>query len=111
LERRCCGGRISAQQMRAAADAADRFAAGELRTTNMQKPAGGERAQPQCAPALAGEFDAIGLPVGGSPFWRGVVACSGSEFCKIRDYSRPRVFSRWLVEELEEQAAWLRAAT
>ena len=29
-------GRISSQQMRAAADAADRFAAGELRTTNMQ---------------------------------------------------------------------------
>ena len=29
-------GRISAQQMRAAADAADRYAAGELRTTNMQ---------------------------------------------------------------------------
>ncbi len=42
------------------------------------------------------------MPVGGSPFWRGVVACSGSEFCKIA-ITETKSFSRWLVEELEER--------
>jgi sulfite reductase (ferredoxin) len=94
-------GRISGPQMRAAADLADRFAAGQLRTTNMQNllivnvPNGN-------VTALASELEAIKLPVGGSPFWRGVVACSGSEFCKIA-ITETKSFSRWLVEELEER--------
>ncbi len=52
--------------------------------------------------ALASELEANKLPVGGSPFWRGVVACSGSEFCKIA-ITETKSFSRWLVEELEER--------
>src|SRR5580700_1621406 len=63
-------GRISAQQMRAAADAADRFAAGELRTTNMQNLLIVNVPNRNVA-TLAGEFSGIGLPVSGSPFWRG----------------------------------------
>ncbi len=94
-------GRISAHQLRAAADAADRFAAGELRTTNMQNLLI-VNVPNRNAAALATEFDAIGLPVGGSPFWRGIVACSGSEFCKIA-ITETKSFSRWLVEELEER--------
>jgi len=94
-------GRISAQQMRAAADAADRFAGGELRTTNMQNLLIVNVPNRNLG-ALASEFEAIGLPVGGSPFWRGVVACSGSEFCKIA-ITETKSFSRWLVEELEER--------
>ena len=94
-------GRISAQQMRAAADAAERFAGGEIRTTNMQNLLIVNVPDHNIA-ALAGEFNAIGLPVGGSPFWRGVVACSGSEFCKIA-ITETKSFSRWLVEELEER--------
>ena len=54
------------------------------------------------ADALAKEFDAIGLKVGGSPFWRGTVACSGTEFCKLA-ITETKSFSRWLVEELEER--------
>jgi sulfite reductase (ferredoxin) len=94
-------GRISAQQMRAAADAADRFAGGELRTTNMQNLLIVNVPNRNLG-ALASEVEAIGLPVGGSPFWRGVVACSGSEFCKIA-ITETKSFSRWLVEELEER--------
>ncbi len=94
-------GRISAQQMRSAADAADRFAAGELRTTNMQNLLIVNVPNRNVA-ALASEFEKIALPVGGSPFWRGVVACSGSEFCKIA-ITETKSFSRWLVEELEER--------
>jgi sulfite reductase (ferredoxin) len=94
-------GRISAEQMRATADAAERFASGEIRTTNMQNILI-VNVPNQNVAALANEFSSIGLPVGGSPFWRGVVACSGSEFCKIA-ITETKSFSRWLVEELEER--------
>jgi sulfite reductase (ferredoxin) len=94
-------GRISAQQMRAAADAADRFASGELRTTNMQNLLV-VNVPNQNVSALASVFEDVSLPVGGSPFWRGVVACSGTEFCKVA-ITETKSFSRWLVEELEER--------
>ncbi len=94
-------GRISAQQMRAAADAADRYATGELRTTNMQNLLIVNVPNHNAA-ALASELEDNKMPVGGSPFWRGVVACSGSEFCKIA-ITETKSFSRWLVEELEER--------
>jgi sulfite reductase (ferredoxin) len=42
------------------------------------------------------------LPVNASPFWRGAVACSGTEFCKLA-ITETKSFSRWLVEELEER--------
>jgi sulfite reductase (ferredoxin) len=94
-------GRISAQQMRAAADAADRYGAGELRTTNMQNLLIVNVPNHNAA-ALASELEANNMPIGASPFWRGVVACSGSEFCKIA-ITETKSFSRWLVEELEER--------
>jgi sulfite reductase (ferredoxin) len=94
-------GRISAQQMRAAADAADRYGAGELRTTNMQNLLI-VNVPNRNAAGLASELEANKMPVGGSPFWRGVVACSGSEFCKIA-ITETKSFSRWLVEELEDR--------
>ena len=94
-------GRISAKQMHAAADLADRFAAGEVRTTNMQNLLI-VNVPNHNVTALATELEGLGLPVGGSPFWRGVVACSGSEFCKIA-ITETKSFSRWLVEELEER--------
>ena len=54
------------------------------------------------AEELAKELGAIGLPVQGSPFFRGAIACSGSEFCKLA-ITETKAFSRWLVEELEER--------
>jgi sulfite reductase (ferredoxin) len=94
-------GRITAEQMHAAADLADRFAAGELRTTNMQNLLIVNVPRLN-ADDLAKELDAIGLRVGGSPFWRGIVACSGTEFCKLA-ITETKSFSRWLVEELEDR--------
>jgi sulfite reductase (ferredoxin) len=94
-------GRISAEQMSAAAELADRFADGQLRTTNMQNllivnvPSSD-------GPQLAKELDAIGLQVGGSPFWRGAIACSGAEYCKLA-ITETKGFTRWLVEELDER--------
>src|SRR5277367_1192098 len=94
-------GRITAEQMQSAADLAERYAGGELRATNMQNlivvnvPAIN-------TDVLAKELDAIGLKVGGSAFFRGTVACSGTEFCKLA-ITETKSFSRWLVEELEER--------
>ena len=94
-------GRITADQMQAAADLSDRFAAGELRTTNMQNLLI-VNVPHLNADGLTQELDAIGLRVGGSAFWRGTVARSGTEFCKLA-ITETKSFSRWLVEELEER--------
>jgi sulfite reductase (ferredoxin) len=87
--------------MDAAANLAERFAAGELRTTNMQNLLIVNVPQLR-ADELAQELGAIGLPVSGSPFRRGAVACSGTEFCKLA-ITETKSFARWLVEELEER--------
>ena len=94
-------GRITADQMQSAADLAERYAGGELRATNMQNLVV-VNVPTINVDELAKEFDAIGLKVGGSAFWRGTVACSGTEFCKIA-ITETKTFSRWLVEELEER--------
>jgi sulfite reductase (ferredoxin) len=94
-------GRITPEQMRAAADLAERLASGELRTTNMQNLIIVNVPQ-RNVEALAKELDGLGLRVEGSPFWRGAIACSGSEFCKLA-ITETKSFSRWLVEELEER--------
>jgi sulfite reductase (ferredoxin) len=94
-------GRISAQQMRSAADLSDRLAGGEVRATNMQNLLI-VNVPRQNVDTLGRELTSAGLPVQGSPFWRGAVACSGSEFCKLA-ITETKTFSRWLVEELEER--------
>ena len=94
-------GRITAVQMQAAADLAERFAGGELRATNMQNLLV-VNVPTINAESLAKELDAIGLRAGGSSFARGTVACSGTEFCKLA-ITETKNFSRWLVEELEER--------
>ena len=94
-------GRITPEQMRAAADLAERFAGGELRTTNMQNLiiVNVPRANTD---RLARELGAVGLPISGSPFWRGAVACTGTEYCKLA-ITETKAFTRWLVDELEER--------
>jgi len=94
-------GRISVEQMLAAADLAERFAGGELRTTGMQNLVIVNVPRSN-TDALARELDALGLRVGGSPFWRGAIACSGTEFCKLA-ITETKGFTRWLVEEMEER--------
>jgi len=94
-------GRISADQLQAAAELSERYAGGEVRTTNMQNllvvnvPA-------QHVRPLADHLTLAGLAVGGSPFHRGVIACTGTEFCKIA-ITETKSFGRWLVDELDER--------
>jgi len=94
-------GRITADQMKSAADLAERYASGELRATNMQNLLI-VNVPTINTDALARELDAIGFQVSGSAFARGTVACSGTEFCKLA-ITETKSFSRWLVEEMEER--------
>jgi sulfite reductase (ferredoxin) len=92
-------GRLTALQMQGVADLADHYGSGELRTTTMQNLLILNVPRPR-ADALARELEAIGLRVDASPFWRGTVACTGTEFCKLA-LTETKGFARWLVEELE----------
>jgi len=94
-------GRITPQQMRVAADLADRYANGELRTTNTQNLVIVNVPQSQTS-AVTGGLNQAGLHVEASTFWRGAVACTGTEFCKLA-ITETKSFTRWLVEELEER--------
>ncbi len=94
-------GRISAQEMRVVADLADRYGNGTIRTTNMQNIVILNIPQSRTE-ALAREAAAAGFRLEGSPFWRGTIACTGTEFCKLA-ISETKGFARWLVEELEER--------
>jgi sulfite reductase (ferredoxin) len=94
-------GRLNAVQLREVAILADRFAGGEIRTTAMQNLLIVNVRQQNTA-ALRRALEDLGLPVEASPFWRGAVACTGTEFCKLA-ITETKSFARWVVEELEER--------
>ena len=94
-------GRLTPAQLTTAADLADRYGSGELRTTNMQNliiP----NVPDADVHAVVSELDAARLPVAASSFARGAVACTGMEFCKLA-ITETKAFTRWLVHELEER--------
>jgi sulfite reductase (ferredoxin) len=94
-------GRLSGEQLHAAADLADRFGSGALRATVSQNLLFIDIPNEKTA-ELARELGQIGLHVEGSPFWRGAIACTGTEFCKLA-ITETKGFTRWLVDELEER--------
>ena len=94
-------GRITPQQLRAAAALSDRYADGHLRATVMQNLLIVNVLQEKLG-LVARELTAAGLPVSGSPFARGTVACTGSEFCKLA-LTETKGFARWLAEELDDR--------
>ncbi len=94
-------GRLSAEQLTAVADLADRYGLGEIRTTNMQNFLVPHVRNEDIAP-LVEELNGHALPVEASTFARGAVACTGMEFCKLA-ITETKSFTRWLVEELEER--------
>jgi sulfite reductase (ferredoxin) len=94
-------GRLNADQLVAAADLAERFGSGALRTTISQNLLFIDIPNHRTA-ELARELGQIGLQVEASPFWRGAISCSGTEFCKL-GIAETKGFTRWLVDELEER--------
>jgi sulfite reductase (ferredoxin) len=94
-------GRVTGEQLEAAADLAERFGGGGLRTTVSQNLLFVDVPNNKTA-ELAGELGKIGLQVDGSSFWRGAIACTGTEFCKLA-ITETKGFTKWLVDELEER--------
>ncbi|HEV8642392.1 MAG TPA: nitrite/sulfite reductase [Methylomirabilota bacterium] len=94
-------GRVTPAQLRAVADLADRYGTGELRTTNMQNLLVLNVRRDRVR-GLADELEPTGLRLEASPFWRGTIACTGSEFCKIA-LTETKGFARGLVDELERR--------
>jgi sulfite reductase (ferredoxin) len=92
-------GRLTAEQLHTVAELSDRFAAGEVRTTAMQNLLI-INVRKENTEALRRELENIGLQVEASQFWRGTVACTGTEFCKLA-ITETKSFARWVVEELE----------
>jgi sulfite reductase (ferredoxin) len=92
-------GRMTGHQLEGVADLADRVGAGEIRTTIMQNfiLTGVPAARTQDAVRGLNE---LGLTVEASSFWRGTVACTGTEFCKLA-ITETKGFARWLVDEME----------
>jgi sulfite reductase (ferredoxin) len=94
-------GRLSGDQLQAAAELAEQFGSGALRTTVSQNLLFIDIPNSKVV-ELIGELGKINLHVEGSSFWRGAIACTGTEFCKLA-ITETKGFTRWIVDELEER--------
>jgi sulfite reductase (ferredoxin) len=92
-------GRMSGEQLLAIADLTEKYAGAEFRTTVMQNFILPHVPQANLEVVLSG-LAGLGLTVEATNFWRGAVACTGTEFCKLA-ITETKGFARWLVEELE----------
>ena len=94
-------GRLTGEQLEAAAALSERFGSGALRTTVSQNLLFIDIPSSNTV-ELIRELGNIGLQVDGSSFWRGAIACAGTEFCKLA-ITETKGFTRWLVDALEER--------
>jgi sulfite reductase (ferredoxin) len=92
-------GRMSGEQLLAIAGLSEKYAGAEFRTTVMQNFILPNVPQANLE-AVLGSLSSLGLTVEATNFWRGAVACTGTEFCKLA-ITETKGFARWLVEELE----------
>jgi len=94
-------GRLTGEQLEAAADLAEQFGSGALRATVAQNLLFIDVPNHKTG-ELVRELNRIGFHVEASQFWRGAIACTGTEFCKLA-ITETKGFTRWLVDELEER--------
>ena len=94
-------GRLSGDQLEKLADLAEQYGNGQLRATIMQNILIVNVPNALTA-ALVVELNSLGLQVDVSAFWRGAVACTGTEFCKLA-IAETKGFAKWLVSEMEER--------
>ncbi len=94
-------GRMTGEQLEAAAELAERFGSGSLRCTISQNLVIVDVPYPKTV-ELVQELEKIGLHIKASPFWRGGIACTGTEFCKLA-ITETKGFLRWVVDELEDR--------
>ena len=94
-------GRLDASQLHALADLADEYASGDLRCTIQQNILIANVPNANVQPLVA-KINALGLHVEATNFWRGTVACTGTEFCKLA-IAETKGFARWLVDEMDDR--------
>ncbi len=94
-------GRLTSDQFTAVANLAEQYGSGEIRLTVVQNLliVNVPNAKSQ---ELARELVGAGLEVEGSVFFRGAVACTGTEFCKLA-IAETKGFAKWVVAEMEER--------
>ena len=92
-------GRLTGDQLHALADLADRHGDGHLRATIMQNIMLVNIRNAEVRELIA-ELKALDIHVDVSPFWRGAIACTGTEFCKLA-ITETKGFARWLVDEMQ----------
>lgn len=94
-------GRLSGNQLEKIANLADQYGDGNLRATIGQNIIIVNVPNAKTA-ALVVELNTLGLQVDVSAFWRGAIACTGTEFCKLA-IAETKGFNKWLVAELEDR--------
>ncbi len=94
-------GRLNPEQLHALATLSETYGDGHLRATIGQNivlvNVPNEKTQ-----ELVGKISALGLEVQPTVFYRGAVACTGTEFCKLA-IAETKGFAKWLVGEMEER--------
>ncbi len=92
-------GRLTGDQLHALADLAEKHGDGHLRATIMQNIVLVNIRNAEVRELIA-ELKALDINVDVSPFWRGAIACTGTEFCKLA-ITETKGFARWLVDEMQ----------
>jgi sulfite reductase (ferredoxin) len=91
-------GRVNGHQLRLVADLADTYGSGQLATTAQQKVVIRD-IRPDDAEELVRRLDELDLRARPDAFRKGVMACTGIEFCKLA-IGETKGRARWLAEEL-----------
>jgi sulfite reductase (ferredoxin) len=94
-------GRITPDQLRRIASLASKYADGHLRLTVMQNVLV-PNIPSESVDAFVAEAAELGVPLSGSPFQRGTLSCTGSEYCKLA-ITETKLFSIRLAHDLEER--------
>jgi sulfite reductase (ferredoxin) len=94
-------GRILGHQLRLVADLADAYGGGRVTTTTQQKMVVPD-VDPDRVDELAARLDELDLRVRPSAFRKGMMACTGIEFCKLA-ITETKGRAQWLYQELEER--------
>lgn len=97
-------GRLRAEQMEAIADIAKQFGSGEIRLTVMQNFYIINIPNDKVAAAVEA-LNAIELPIDTTPVRRGVVACTGIEFCNLA-VTETKERAKNIVNLLDEGVKW-----
>jgi sulfite reductase (ferredoxin) len=100
-------GRVSGGVLVAVAKAAERAGSGRVRLTPQQKLVVLDVAEAQ-VPTLQAELADVGLDTKPSPWRRGVMACTGLEFCKLA-IVETKARAQQLVADLEKSLADIQA--